>query len=41
MGRELGHFGLADFFAEKRRRQPSFLDAVNALLNWSKVEKIL
>jgi len=24
MERELGHFGLADFFAEKRRRQPSF-----------------
>jgi len=41
MERKLGHFGLADLFAEKRRRHPNFLDAVSQLLNWSRVERKL
>ena len=41
MERKLGQFGLADFFAEKRRRNPNFLDAVNEVLNWSKLEQKL
>jgi IS5 family transposase len=41
MERKQGHYGFADLFAEKRRRQPNFLDAVNTLLDWSKVEKKL
>ena len=41
MERKLGHFGLADFYAEKRRRHPNFLDAVDKLLNWSRVERKL
>ena len=41
MERKLGHFGLADFFAEKRRRHPNFLDAISELLNWPRVERKL
>ena len=41
MERKLEHFGLADFCAEKRRRHPSFLDAVDKLLNWAGVERLL
>ena len=41
MERKLGHFGLADFYAEKRRRHPSFLAAVDKLLNWGCVERLL
>ena len=39
MERKLGHFGLADFYAEKRsRKHPSFLDAVGQMLDWSRIE---
>jgi IS5 family transposase len=41
MERKLGHFGLADFYAERRRRHPSFLDAVDKLLNWTRIERKL
>jgi IS5 family transposase len=42
MERKLGHFGLADFYAERRhRRRPNFLDAVDTLVNWSRVERKL
>jgi IS5 family transposase len=41
MERKMGHFGLADLFAEKRRRHPNFLDAVDTLLNWCKLERKL
>ena len=39
MERKLGHFVLADFYAERRyRKHPSFLDAVEQLLDWSRIE---
>ena len=41
MERKLGHFGLADFFAEKRRRHANFLGAVNELLDWSVLKRKL
>ena len=42
MERKMGHFGLADLFAERRhRRHPNFLDAVDELLDWSKLERKL
>ena len=42
MERKLGHFGLADFYAERRhRKHPSFLDAVEQLLDWSRIERKL
>ena len=41
MERRLGHFGLADFYAEKRRRHHSFLDDVDKLLNWTRIERKL
>ena len=41
MERKLGHFGLADFFAEKRRRHANFLDSINELLDWSVLERKL
>ena len=42
MERKLGHFGLADLYAERRyRKHPSFLDAVEQLLDWSRIERKL
>jgi len=39
MERKLGHFGLADYYAEKRHsKHPCFLDAVEQLLDWSRIE---
>lgn len=41
MEREVGTFGIADFFAEQRRKRPNFLDAVNGMVQWKPIEKIL
>lgn len=42
MERKIGHFGLADFYAERRhRKHTSFLDAVEQLLDWSRIERKL
>jgi len=42
MERKMGHFGLADFYAEKRyRKRPGFLDAVEQLLDWTRIERRL
>lgn len=41
MERTIGTFGLADFFADQRRRRPNFLDAINAMLKWQRIEKLL
>ena len=42
MERKMGHFGLADFYAEKRyRKHPNFLDAVEQLLDWPRIERKL
>jgi IS5 family transposase len=42
MERKQGHFGLADFYAERRyRKHPHFLDAVEQLLDWSRIERKL
>ena len=41
MERKLGHFGFADLYAGTRRRHPHFLDAVNELLDWSRIEQKL
>ena len=39
---QLGHFGLADFYAERRySKPPSFLDAVEQVLDWSRIERKL
>lgn len=34
-------FWIADFFAEQRRTRPNFLDAVNGMVQWKLIEKIL
>ena len=34
MERKLGIFGLADFFAQRRRKKPAALDGINAMMNW-------
>jgi len=42
MERKMGHFGLADLYAERRyRRHPHFLDAVEQVLDWSRIERKL
>ena len=41
MERELGTFGLADFFAQRRRKKPMALDGINAMINWGRIEKLL
>ena len=42
MERKLGHFGLADLYAERRyRRHPNFLDAIDTFLGWSRIERKL
>jgi len=42
MERKMGHFGLADMYAERRyRRHPNFLDAIDQFLNWSRIERKL
>ena len=42
MEHKMGHFGLADFYAERRHsKYPNFLDAVEQLLNWSRIERKL
>jgi len=42
MERKLGHFGLADFYAERRHcKHPGFLDAVEQLLDWTRIERKL
>lgn len=41
MERKIGTFGIADFFAEQRRKRPNFLDAVETMLHWSRIEKLL
>ena len=41
MEREIGVFGIADFFAGQRRKRPNFLDVVNDMVQWKSVEKIL
>jgi Transposase and inactivated derivatives, IS5 family len=35
------NFGLADFFIEKNRKRTTFLDGIDAIINWSRIEKIL
>ncbi len=41
MERKIGTFGLADFFTEQRRKRPNFLDAVDSMLKWGRIEKLL
>ena len=41
MERKIGTFGIADFFAEQRRKRPNFLDAVSAMIQWERIEKLL
>ena len=41
MERELGTFGLADFYAAQKRSRPNFLDAVAGLIRWPRVERLL
>ena len=42
MERKMGHFGLADLYAERRyRKHPCFLDAVEQLLDWPHIEREL
>ena len=41
MERKLGTFGLADLFAQKRRKRPNFLNDVDAILKWERVERLL
>lgn len=41
MERKVGTFGLADFFAEQRRKRPNFLDAIEAMLKWERIERLL
>jgi hypothetical protein len=42
MERKMGQIGLAELFAERRhRKHHNFLDAVNELLDWSRVESKL
>ena len=41
MERNLGTYGLADFFVEKKRQRPGFLDAVSGLIRWGRIEKFL
>lgn len=40
MERKVGAFGIADFFAEQRRK-PNFLDEVAVMIRWKPIEKIL
>lgn len=41
MERKLGTYGLADFYAEHKRKRPNFLDAVAGLIKWERIEKLL
>ena len=42
MERKMDHFGLAALYAERRyRRHPHFLDAVEQVLDWSRIERKL
>ena len=41
MERKIGAFGIADFVAEQRRKRPNFLDAVSAMIQWERIEKLL
>ena len=41
MERTIGMFGIADFVVDKKRRQPTFLDGVSAIIDWRPVEKLL
>ena len=42
MERKMGLIGLADLYSERRhRKHPSFLDAVDQMLNWSRIESKL
>ena len=41
MEREMGQFGLADYYAAKNRIRASFLDGVEAMMNWKRIEKVL
>ena len=41
MERKLGTFGLADFMAAQRRARPNFLDAIDSMLKWQRIEKLL
>ena len=41
MERNLGTFGLADFFSQRKRKKPMALDGINAMINWTRIEKLL
>lgn len=41
MERKLGSYGLADFFAEQRRKRPNFLDAIDGIIKWQRIETLL
>ena len=41
MERKLGTFGPADFMAAQRRARPNFLDAIDSMLKWQRIEKLL
>ena len=41
MERKLGTFGLADFFSQRKRKKPMVLDGINAMINWTRIEKLL
>ena len=38
MERKLGTFGLADFMAAQRRARLNFLDAIDSILKWQRIE---
>ena len=37
MEREMGQFGLADYYAAKNRIRASFLDGVEAMMSWKRI----
>ena len=41
MERKMGQFGLADYYVARNRVQASFLDGVDAMMNWQRIEKLL
>ena len=41
MERKIGAYSLSDYYAERRRSRPNFLDGIAPLLKWERIERIL
>ena len=41
MERAKGMYGIADFVVARNRKQATFLDGVNAMINWNRIAKLL